>query len=348
MTFAAYHIGARDGTREFPTAPAFDECIYSVLFDGDSNCIEKIQQSGGKRQEVHAFVIAGKDAPANFHHTKCPYATSLLQQDKGTEEWNLFLADHDYVIREALSTVRVEPVNARSLDSLLCRELASSPPPDFLSMDAQGSELDILTGALEALDSSVIGCVSEVEFQRLYENQPLFGDVCSFLTDRGFWFVGFDHILDLSPYRYPIGLRGRGFNLTCNALFLKKPEAAAKGSPGALAKLAFCAILYNCFEVAWKCFETGGFNVSSGNQEDGPLASFIHGAAAAYFRHPKIYPLSFSERATKAPIRIDSGHPEQTEMELLFKQWGLHSQAAILKENRVKQECFASNAALLS
>jgi hypothetical protein len=71
----------------------------------------------------------------------------------------------------------------------------------------------------------------EVEFHPLYKNQPLFGEISRFMSERGFWFVGFNTILDLAPYRYPIGLRGKGFNLTGNAFFIKSPICAVQQNP---------------------------------------------------------------------------------------------------------------------
>lgn len=52
------------------------------------------------------------------------------------------------------------------------------PRPDFLSIDAQGSELDIIKGSGFILDENIIGIMSEEEFHRLYDAQPLFGDIC--------------------------------------------------------------------------------------------------------------------------------------------------------------------------
>jgi FkbM family methyltransferase len=54
-----------------------------------------------------------------------------------------------------------------------------------LKLDTQGSELDILKGADRTLQQCLFINV-EVEFNPLYEKQPLFCDVDRFLRDRGF------------------------------------------------------------------------------------------------------------------------------------------------------------------
>lgn len=56
---------------------------------------------------------------------------------------------------------------------------------DFIKLDTQGSELDILRGAKRTLDGvSVVQ--TEVEFNPMYAGQPLFGDVDRYLRQRGF------------------------------------------------------------------------------------------------------------------------------------------------------------------
>ena len=54
---------------------------------------------------------------------------------------------------------------------------------DFIKIDVQGAELDIFKGAKEHL-AQVLTIVSEVEFVPIYKNQPLFGDVYSFLKKK--------------------------------------------------------------------------------------------------------------------------------------------------------------------
>lgn len=56
---------------------------------------------------------------------------------------------------------------------------------DFIKLDTQGSELDILRGGINVL-RTVRALEIEVEFNPIYENQPLFNDVDRFLREQGF------------------------------------------------------------------------------------------------------------------------------------------------------------------
>jgi len=61
---------------------------------------------------------------------------------------------------------------------------------DFVKLDIQGGELNALKGLEKSLDNC-LGMEIEVEFSEMYKSQPLFGDVHSFLSSKGFYFCDF-------------------------------------------------------------------------------------------------------------------------------------------------------------
>jgi len=63
-----------------------------------------------------------------------------------------------------------------------------------IKLDTQGSELDILTGAINAL-RGVIALEIEVEFNPIYTGQPLFADVDTFLRRHGFVLWRLEHLV---------------------------------------------------------------------------------------------------------------------------------------------------------
>src|SRR5690349_17853274 len=56
----------------------------------------------------------------------------------------------------------------------------ATPDIDFIKLDTQGAELDVLCGGDRTL-ATVRALEVEVEFNPIYMNQPLFGDVDKFL-----------------------------------------------------------------------------------------------------------------------------------------------------------------------
>jgi FkbM family methyltransferase len=116
---------------------------------------------------------------------------------------------------------KIEKMNAITLDSAI----ESAVKPDFLKLDTQGSELDILQGAHRTLQHC-LGVEAEVEFREIYESQPLFGDLAKYLQSNGFEFIDFVAFGKWERSR-PDGLRTfLGELIHADALFLRSPESA--------------------------------------------------------------------------------------------------------------------------
>jgi hypothetical protein len=138
-----------------------------------------------------------------------------------------------------LEVVAQKEVDTVSLDSFLPKSGITSI--DFLHLDTQGTELEILQGSGSFLSSSIVGVKCEVEFAPLYEGQALFGDVDAFLRQHGF--VLFD--LSRSRYRragFPDDALTRGQLLWGDAIYLRDYRCFADaGNKLALFKLGLLA-----------------------------------------------------------------------------------------------------------
>jgi len=150
---------------------------------------------------------------------------------------------------------------AASLDQLMVQGEGSIPPPDFLSLDTEGTEYEILQGAQQTIRSNVLGLILEVVFHPIRKNQKLFGDVTKLLADQGFHFVKFHSLHShqmASPFRSPVGLRGEGFQLFADALYLRRLDTISSNGLEAyimLQKLAFIAIIFNQLEYGLECLK---------------------------------------------------------------------------------------------
>lgn len=132
-------------------------------------------------------------------------------------------------------------VPATTLDEL---EL---PNVDFIKLDVQGGELSVLQGARETL-SRCLGVESEIEFSRIYQEQPLFGDIQANLEEAGLTFIDFVSINRWGRHTYD----GYGQAVFGDALFLRSPEAFAADNPVDVSTqirwVAICC-LYNRFDL---------------------------------------------------------------------------------------------------
>lgn len=112
-----------------------------------------------------------------------------VNQERGTSSF--YQPNREWLARfpnaARYETVTVRSVPVRSLDSLLADPTIQLPGHlDFIKLDTQGSELDILRGAQRMLEHHVVTLEVEVEFTRLYKDQPLFREVDAWLGDSGF------------------------------------------------------------------------------------------------------------------------------------------------------------------
>ena len=302
---AVHHIGARDGTQAFPHLPAFDADIINILVDADAASTEAVRGSHAGRTGEIVIVpacIAGTNGPRTFHHSHDPYASSLLQPDPslGSVYVSAHWLDCDYTVGDALVTTRKEELDGVTLDTLIVDSGGRIPLPDFLSLDTQGSELEILSGSPHATGSA-LAVVCEVEFLPLYRGQPLFGDVSAFMHAAGFVFCGCSAILSGSYFRAPLGLRGRHIPVTGDALFLRRPETIASYPDASrrLRKLAFLSLIQGHLEHAqWALAALPGTE----SMDDDPTAwqQFVDEFRIIASSFPALLPETFAQPAVAA------------------------------------------------
>ncbi len=258
-----HHIGGRDGNSSFPLPSQFQQDFVLTLYDADADCIDQIKERNQYlKSEVRVlpYCIGKSSGQATLHINYDPYTSSLFPANPAYRDYRVisnygaFGREFDYVFGEVLRPMEKRAVTTVSLDELL-RQNRLGPAPDFLSIDTQGSEYEILSGAAEVLQST-LAVVLEVEFHPMYCGQKLFGDLCELLARQGFLFVGFSDKPTLwSPGRTPISLRGEGVLLCGDALFIRSVESLGKGRDQAaraviLKKLAFLAVVFNQVELA--------------------------------------------------------------------------------------------------
>ncbi len=142
-----------------------------------------------------------------------------------------------------------EEVETETLD----RVLSVLPEQgEFLKLDTQGTEYEILSGAVRTLHEHTAAIYCEVEFAEIYKNQHLFGDIQTFLRGHYFSFIGFDNM----SYRSRTPWKGRERLLHADALFIKDPiEHALTPRQNAVAAMACMLCGYDDFakEIIDEC-----------------------------------------------------------------------------------------------
>ena len=94
----------------------------------------------------------------------------------------------------------------------------------FLSIDTQGSELDILISGETLLQNSISGIYIETEFQELYEGQSFFADIDIYLRKLRFVLFDIDRVL-MRRQNYTRKQYSRKQISHSHCLYIKPPES---------------------------------------------------------------------------------------------------------------------------
>ncbi len=258
---SVHHIGARSGSHPFPLYEKFESEIFYVMYDADPNCIEQIDEKFRNGNATYKVINAGvgkKKENKKLNINYDPNTSSFLKVNQ--KFLNFYYPTphgYDYVVDDSYSLVSECDVNLESLDELCDKN--NVPFPDLLSMDTQGTELDILKGAQTAL-SNTVAVVTEVGFVPIYDGQPLFGDIDQYLSNQGFIFCRFyGWQSEMSPYRGALGVRGKGIMASADALYLKSPDFICEMNVAdeikyiMLMKLSYIALAYGMLEYSLQC-----------------------------------------------------------------------------------------------
>ena len=129
---------------------------------------------------------------------------------------------------------------------------------DYLKIDVQGAELDVLRGAERQLQTITVVHV-EVEFVPIYRGQPLFADIDQFLRAHGFLFHRFANIegraLTTVDEAHDTELERRQM-LWADAVYVRDLRSWKDLSSETLFKLALMLhALYDSFDFAAKALQ---------------------------------------------------------------------------------------------
>jgi FkbM family methyltransferase len=182
--------------------------------------------------------FVGSGGVATFHVTEFDPASSLFEPNQEFLSQFVFLSSMCRTVSSfAVKTTRLDDVS----------EITDC---DYLKIDVQGGELDVLAGAQGLLKKAiVVHC--EVEFGPVYKDQPLFADIDCFLRSEGF------ELIDLvnagyNRYKALPGTAQTGSRLLwAEAIYFKSPSEMTQYNKTNLLKAAYIAHVNYCmFDLA--------------------------------------------------------------------------------------------------
>lgn len=244
-------VGAANATRELEWSYR-DWPLHVTMFEPHPAAAARLRQAG--RGDWEDFVViqtalGDSSGPHLLNLAQKPEVSSLLMPNLN---WLSRFPDSD-----RFRIVDSEELITQRLDDL---ELGFGPI-DFMRLDTQGTEYEILTGSTNSLASCVAVQV-EVEFVEIYLGQKLFGDIHCLLAGIGFEFWDFSTIYRYGRFR----LDRTGQAVFADALFFRPPEVLVSEGrgPEAIEMLRRVATVFGKTDVAMRCREfLDGWKVSS-------------------------------------------------------------------------------------
>lgn len=222
-------------------APLLQAGVASVL---GFECVEaECQKLNAMSQGKHTYLpfAVGDGRERTFHECNFPMTSSLYEP-------NTELLARFQNLENLVQVVRKTSLPTRRLD-----DLPEALGADFLKLDVQGAEVDVMNGAPNVLAELVV-VHTEVEFVPMYRGQPLFAEVDQRMRKAGFLFHKF------------AGIAGRTFQplvvnhdvnqmlsqmLWADAVYVKDFMAFDQLSAEKLLKTAVILhVLYSSFDLA--------------------------------------------------------------------------------------------------
>jgi FkbM family methyltransferase len=249
LTFTLIEIGARpvEGQQE-PFHAILDAFPGSrvVAFELDEELCAELNRKANPGVQFYPAALGRRSEIRTLYRTVDPVCTSLYEPNAE------FLKLYNNL--EVAMLESTETVSTISLDEFTAAQ--GIERVDFIKIDIQGAELDVLEGAPRALEET-LAIVSEVEFVPIYLDQPLFGDVCAFLDARSLMFGRFLNMggRSLKPMMIDNDPNYRSQYMWADALFTRKLGALRALPPEAWLRLGVLMTVYGSHDLAFFCFD---------------------------------------------------------------------------------------------
>tara|TARA_R110002072_G_scaffold1989_2_gene16415 strand:+ start:133103 stop:134125 length:1023 start_codon:yes stop_codon:yes gene_type:complete len=173
-------IGAADGIE--PNWLPAQTYLKTIGYEPDDRAFSLL-----KNDKLHLFIneaLYSTPKELSIHLTQKQNTSSIY---KPNNKWLSHFPE-----AERYNVVDQATMTATTLDGSLKNNNVDQI--DFIKVDVQGAELEILKGGDATLSKGIFGIEAEVAFTEVYEGQPLFSDVSNFLNSKGF------QLFDLKRY----------------------------------------------------------------------------------------------------------------------------------------------------
>jgi len=170
--FVFCDVGARWGLEE--PFKSYRDCVDVISFEPDQEEYEELSNKKMNRDLVLPYALYSEEKIINLNLTKARGCSSIYKPNIS------FLNKFPDV--ERFDVEETEEVQATTFDTLFKHQIIQQL--DFIKLDTQGTELDILRGGEKLINDNIIGLQIEVEFKQMYNGQPVFSEIDHYIRNK--------------------------------------------------------------------------------------------------------------------------------------------------------------------
>ncbi len=244
LVFNYVDVGAR-GDIEEPWSLLDKECLRVIGFEPDPDEARRLGEQHPERS-YYGTGLWGEKTEGTFYLCEIPEVSSMYPPNQA---YNQRYRERHHVKRVP---VREIPVNCDAMDNVLREE----DTPDFIKIDTQGSEYEIIKGARRILTDNIPMVLTETWCSEIYKGAPLTHDVLRLMFELGYQPADLNVAAawqaenrDKKEIESKAGLVGIDF------LFIKRPEFFKDAERAQLLKFVCLCELYGFRDFALSVLE---------------------------------------------------------------------------------------------
>jgi FkbM family methyltransferase len=239
-------IGARYGLH--PSWNAFDAKMRYIAFEPDEDEAERlrlnVKSTDTMQYEVLATALDRFDGARDFHLLKHRGLSSCLEPDLSSECFR-------HLKPGQAEIEKVIKIKVRRLDGVMDER---GVVPDFLKVDTEGTEQDVVEGGEKLFERGILGVRASCNFQPCFVGQRLFSEQHDYLLARDFMLLNLDYrgygFPRLGLFRKPDPMENEDFRygilVHADGVWVRKLDSVDKLYSGDARTLARLKLAYFC------------------------------------------------------------------------------------------------------
>ena len=157
---------------------------FYIGFDPDDNV--KVAQKTFPNGVIYNTAIFDEEGSRPFYICNKPQCSSLFPPNMDVVREYVKKDKNNYEKYHRVDVKEIKDIECTRLDTILSNLEVDF---DFLKMDSQGSDYNILKSLGEYLKTQIVGVQTEVFFESMYEGIHLYKDIKKLLKSNGFKLV---------------------------------------------------------------------------------------------------------------------------------------------------------------